>query len=100
MDENLRPYLGLPVGGYRPQSPRAVDMVNANKRIEEVTLRTLDGLADIPDVDKRWLAIGRTKMEEAWMAINRAIFKPSRVVLPGDPNPVVCKPMSGEEPQP
>jgi hypothetical protein len=72
---------GLPVEGYRPQADHKVNLVNANKRSEEETLRLLDHLATLPDVDKRWLAIGRTDMEKAWMAVNRAIFKPDRVKL-------------------
>lgn len=72
---------GLPVEGYRPQVNANVQLVNSNKRFEEEILRVLDHLATLPDVDKRWLAIGRTSMEQAWMAVNRAIFKPDRVKL-------------------
>lgn len=72
----------LPVAGYTPQTGDKVALVNANKRAEEQILRILDDLAENPETDKRWLAIGRTQMEQAWMAINRSIFKPSRVELP------------------
>jgi hypothetical protein len=72
---------GLPVAGYKPQSGHSVQTVNNNKRVEEETLRLLDMYADLPEVDKRWLAIGRTHLEQAWMAINRSIFKPDRVKL-------------------
>lgn len=75
---------GLPVAGYRPQPTAAIDLVNANKHLEEKILRALDSFATCPDVDKRWLAIGRTHLELAWMAVNRSIFKPTRVKLPGD----------------
>jgi hypothetical protein len=78
-------HTGLPVAGYRPQSTAAVDLVNANKVLEEESLRALDGLAALPETDKRWLAIGRTAIENGWMAVNRAVFKPSRARLPGDP---------------
>ena len=33
---------------------------------------------------KRWLAIGRTHIEQGFMAINRAIFRPDRVEIPGE----------------
>lgn len=69
----------LPVAGYKPQSASTVDKVNVNKKIEERVLRILDDLGGDPDVDKRWLAIGRTHLEQAFMAINRSIFKPDRV---------------------
>lgn len=71
----------LPVAGYRPQSKEVVDLVNKYKRIEESLLRGLDQLTEDTklSVDKRWLAIGRTHLEQAFMAINRSIFKPSRI---------------------
>lgn len=76
---------GLPVQGYRPQSEENIALVNSFKQTEERILRTLDELAKEGDtVDKRWLAIGRTSLEQAFMAINRAVFQPSRVKLPGD----------------
>ena len=77
-------HTGLPVHGYRPQPTAAVDLVNENKALEEECLRALDNLALAPDIDKRWLEIGRTTMEQAWMAINRSVFKPARAILPGD----------------
>lgn len=73
---------GLPVAGYRPQPARALELVNANKLVEERVLRILDELSAMSDVDKRWLAMGRTEIERGFMAINRAIFRPSRVELP------------------
>ena len=85
MDEQK--HEGLPVAGYRPQTSVAVDLVNDNKKREEVILRTLDDLAALRDpdgvlvADGRWLAIGRTAIEQGFMAVNRSIFKPQRVTL-------------------
>lgn len=56
-------------------------MVNYNKRIEETLLQVLDDLKANANVDQRWLAIGRTQLEQAFMAINRAIFKPGRAKI-------------------
>lgn len=75
---------GLPVSGYKPQNQGAVDRVNENKAVEERLLRTLDIAKASPDVDQRWLAIARTGFEQAFMALNRSIFKPGRVSLPTD----------------
>lgn len=75
---------GLPVSGYRPQPQSAIVLVNQNKALEESVLRRLDELAGLSGTDARWLAIGRTHLELAFMAINRAIFKPDRVKLPGE----------------
>lgn len=77
---------GLPVHGYKSQSERNVGIVNANKIHEEEMLRVIDGLAKLDGVDQRWLAIGRTNLEQAFMAINRAVFRPGRVSLPSDVN--------------
>jgi len=78
------PHKGLPIPGYRPQSDDAVSVVTASKQAEEGVLRMLDGLEGLPGIDRRWLSIGRTHIEQGFMAINRAVFKPGRVTLPGD----------------
>lgn len=69
----------LPVAGYRPQSDAAIAIVNTNKVLEESVLQVLDLLAREPGIDKRWLAIGRTHIEQGFMAANRAIFQPGRL---------------------
>ncbi len=73
---------GLPVAGYRPQTDGAVALVNEMKAAEEGILRKLDDMKNDQDIDGRWLAIGRTQLEQAFMAINRSVFKPGRVALP------------------
>lgn len=72
---------GLPVAGYKPQADDKIKLVNKNKQIEERIMRDMDNACD---VDRRWLAIARTQMEQAFMAYNRAIFQPGRVELPED----------------
>ena len=74
----------LPVAGYRPQTASAITLVNSNKQLEEAMLRQLDYMAKLDGIDQRWLAIGRTDLEKAFMSINRAVFRPARVRLPGD----------------
>lgn len=75
---------GLPVAGYKPQSNENVTLVNVNKQLEERVLRQIDELAKTPGVDGRWLAIGKTAIENGFMAVNRAVFKPGRVTLEDD----------------
>lgn len=75
---------GLLVAGYRPQSNIKVGLVNKNKEIEERVLRILDDLRNDSSLDQRWLAIGRTHIEQGFMAVNRAVFQPARVALPDD----------------
>jgi hypothetical protein len=68
------------VKGYRPQSDDAVQSVKAANEIEEHVLRLLDEFARDNDlmVDQRWLAIGRTMIEQGFMAVSRSVFKPGR----------------------
>ncbi len=74
---------GLPVKGYQPQPQFRVDQVNLNKQTEERLLRVLDLLRST-DADPRWISIARTHFEEGFMAMNRAIFQPTRISLPED----------------
>ena len=78
---------GLPVAGYQDQSDDHVDLVNANKQMEEVILRTIDDLRRRLDIDQRWVSIAQTQIEQGFMALNRAIFKPQRVKLATDSDP-------------
>jgi hypothetical protein len=61
-----------------------VKIVNHNKEIEEICLRILDTLKTENWIDQRWLAIGRTHIEEGFMAINRAVFQPTRIKIQAD----------------
>ncbi|ADE84738.1 Acb2/Tad1 domain-containing protein [Rhodobacter capsulatus] len=76
---------GLPVAGYKPQSGEALAVVNGNKWLEELLLRRLDVLAADPAIDKIWLQIGRTAIEQGFMAVNRAVFQPGRAEIEVDP---------------
>lgn len=86
---------GLPVPGYRAQPQEAVDLVTKFKREEEFLLRQLDEMAKDTGpspggcgpkgaYDGRWLAVARTHFEQGYMALNRSVFRPARVVLPID----------------
>ena len=75
---------GLPVRGYKPQSDEAVELVNQNKVTEEMLLRLMDDMKGSDAIDQRWLAIARTQIEQGFMALNRAIFRPQRVDLDDD----------------
>ena len=76
-----------PIPGYQDVSADRQSAVTINKLLEEEVLRRLDALeTHRSDIDRRWLAIGRTHIEEAFMAINRSIFQPGRVQLPSDVN--------------
>ena len=75
---NTPTHAPLPVSGYTPQHQTNIDRVNENKILEETVLSRLDALCALPETDKRHLAIARTNIEDAFMWMNRSIFKPLR----------------------
>ncbi len=77
-------HAGLPVKGYQAQDPLRIALVNQNKEAEERLLRQIETITGNPDYDQRWLAIAKTQLEQGFMALNRAIFRPGRVRLPED----------------
>lgn len=74
-----------PVAGYRKLSRAEVDAMNRLKVLEEAVLEELDRLASASvqqggyDPDGRWLSIGRTHIEQGFMALCRSIAKPRRL---------------------
>lgn len=78
------PIPGLPVAGYRTQPLSAIETVNGHKVTEEHLLRLLDGYKSATAIDQRWLAVARTGFEQSFMALNRAIFRPTRIELSDD----------------
>jgi hypothetical protein len=76
---------GLPVAGYVAQSDENIALVNTNKVLEEQVLRQIDAMtkaASEAGYDPRWIAIARTNIEQGFMALNRAVFRPKRVSIP------------------
>jgi len=74
----------LPVSGYKPQSQETIDLVNEGKILEERVLRYLEKVAAFPDIEPRFLAIGKTNIQQGFMWAFRSIFKPNRSKLPED----------------
>lgn len=84
------PSVGQRVAGYVQQSDDAVALVNHFKEVEERLLRDMDVMADSQEphrFDGRWLAVARTQLQQGFMALNRAVFQPRRIRLPGDEKP-------------
>ena len=82
---------GLPVSGYRPQTSDAVSLVNQNKEMEERVLRQIEAIARTFEPQREgegvrygWLSVARQHVEQGFMALNRAVFNPTRVALPED----------------
>lgn len=64
--------------GFTQTSPEATKLANHFKLLEEAVLRVLDATQGT-DLDPRWVAVARTHMNEGFMALNRANFKPQRI---------------------
>lgn len=76
----------IPVKGYKPVSDRQIAIANDFKITEERILRQIEHMERKNDgsFDPRFLAIAKTEIQKAFMAVNRAVFNPGRVVLPED----------------
>jgi hypothetical protein len=71
---------GLPVKGYKKEQPaHLVALVNENKLLEELVLRQITCHVRTDGIDQRFVALARTKIQEAFMDLNRAVFQPQRI---------------------
>lgn len=66
----------LTITGYRKLSEKEITLMNDVKRIGNILGGLLDGFAESNEIDKRWLSIGRTHLQQGIMAVCRAIAKP------------------------
>jgi len=69
------------IAGYRKLTPETIELVSNLKRSEETILQAMDILGGDGATDQRWLALGRTHLEQAFMATIRAVLRPERVDL-------------------
>lgn len=65
------------ITGYRELSQNEIDAMNHVKDLAEVIGNTVDGMKTDPEFDQRWVAIARTHLQEGFMALTRAIAKPT-----------------------
>lgn len=72
------------IAGYRQLAPGDIHLANQNKQLEELVLRQLEKVAKTDGVDGRFVAIAKTHIQEGFMALNRAIFQPGRLLGPID----------------
>ena len=64
------------IDGYRDFGQSTVDQISTIKAAERDLAALHRQIADVPDVDPRSLAIARTKLQEAFMWMVRAVAKP------------------------
>lgn len=65
-----------PIAGYRNLSPAEIELINTVKRNGMVLQELVGMIAATPGIDQRWVAIGRTHLQEGLMALTRAIARP------------------------
>ena len=65
------------IAGYRDLVQFEIDDINTVKRASEDTQRLIDHLRTLAEIDQRWLSIGETHMQQGYMALVRAIAKPT-----------------------
>jgi hypothetical protein len=63
--------------GYRDLTPEEISSMNTIKDMAEDIRVELEALESLPEVDKRWLAIGKTNLQQGFMAVIRSIAKPT-----------------------
>ena len=67
---------GDQIKGYRKLSVHEVEAINFIKYMGIEIGKMCDKVDQMHDIDKRWLAIGKTNLQQGLMAIIRAIAKP------------------------
>ena len=67
------------IKGYRDLSQAEIDLMNEGKILAEKCGEFIDKLMDDPDLhaDKRWVSIGKTHLQQGFMAAIRSIAKPT-----------------------
>lgn len=65
------------ISGYRDFTQAEIDAINAVKAKAEEVGQQVEALLDIPDIDKRALAIAKTELQTGFMWAVRAIARPT-----------------------
>lgn len=65
------------IKGYRDLSQEEVDAMNRVKAKAEEVGRLIDELQSTYSIDHRWMNIGKTDLQTGFMAVIRAIARPT-----------------------
>jgi hypothetical protein len=66
-----------PIVGYRELSAEEVQQTNDIKELASIVGGLVGALLQHPDTDKRWVSIGGTHLQQGFMALVRAVTKPT-----------------------
>lgn len=65
------------IKGYRELSQDDIDMMNEIKQHGVALQELITKLQQLPNVDQRWVSIGRTDLQTGLMALTRSVANPS-----------------------
>jgi len=65
------------ITGYRDLTAEEIGLMNEGKALAEQAGAYLDKIDKIDGIDRRWSAIARTDLQKGFMALTRAIAKPT-----------------------
>lgn len=78
MSRKMRLKLADEIKGYRRLSEDEIKQINQIKDGESMITTLIDILGHYPEYDQRWVAIGRTHIEQGFMALTRAVARPGK----------------------
>lgn len=64
------------ISGYRELSQEEIDHMNALKALGLEFKKIIDVMAEMPEIDKRWLDAGTMELQVGIMSLVRSIAKP------------------------
>lgn len=64
------------IKGYRDLTLDQISEINDVKNIGEIINTLVTTLENHPTTDKRWVAIGKTNLQQGMMALVRSVAKP------------------------
>lgn len=65
------------IKGYRDLDQSEIDLMNEGKALAEQVGEYVEKLKNNPGTDKRWVAIGATDAQKAFMSLIRAVAQPT-----------------------
>lgn len=65
------------IKGYRDLSQEEIDLMNEAKALAEKVGDLVSRLEGMPNLDLRWVAIGKTDLQKGFMSLIRGIAQPT-----------------------
>ncbi len=65
------------IKGYRDLTQAEIDYMNCTKELGNKLGELITSLESLPDIDRRWLAMGKSSLQVGIMEIVRSIAKPN-----------------------